>query len=98
MDKQLGAEVVHDAADRVALLVIRAALLIHLHAKNVKAAMSKGILELYRGESAASYASAEGFNFVAGAWEAAAEAIRRFNSGGRTLESDIGWLVGPGLE
>lgn len=82
-----------DLADRAALSVIYAGLLIHLHAKEVIVAQGRGLLDLDYEPVAESYTSDEGFLSVTNAHFQVKEAIRGLEEEGGSLDNASLYII-----
>ncbi|KAI0108594.1 hypothetical protein GGR51DRAFT_514350 [Nemania sp. FL0031] len=85
-----------DLRTRFDFWLLRVALLIRLHAKEVQIAYSRGIVKKYSEALADSYTSLEGFQSVANAYRGLKEAIRHFQNEGGEVEDSGVWSLTVG--
>lgn len=80
-------------ADRAALLTVYAALLVHLHAKEIICNSSRGLLALEKDETREMYTGIVQFKFVRDARRRLAEAICALHAIGGELDDEARWFI-----
>jgi hypothetical protein len=88
-----GEEKLSNLMDRATMLIIYAALLIHLHAKTVMAMQSRGLLKLSGNVGAELYTSYESFQSVRAAYSQAMRAIHCLEERGGQLNDGSIWIL-----
>ncbi|KAI3316574.1 hypothetical protein HD806DRAFT_424647 [Xylariaceae sp. AK1471] len=80
-------------ADRAAMSIIYAALLVHLHAKTIMAVQSRGLLEMSGHATADSYTSYENFQSVTAAYSQVIQTIHCLKEKGGQLDDGSIWIL-----